>query len=356
MRYITVDTEVFAYDNVVVFKAYDTGQRTIFHNDNDGVYEYLQNHNEDIFVGANIKHYDQFILKAIANDFSPEEVKQLNDYIIEYDGNGWEYPPLKEFYFKINIFDLFDDMQQGFSLKSIEAHLGMNIEETRVDFNIDRSLTQQELEDTIKYCCFDVDATEKLFDVRENYRTNKIQLGEMSGISCERALYMTNANLTAQYLSAKPQKYDDEREYRYPDNLLKEYIPDEVFEFFNRMYDKSIPDSEYFKSHYESKIGDCEYKLGFGGIHGACRNLVLTVPEGYKIANDDVGSYYPHLMTINGYCSRCIPDPKDYEEMLERRMQAKKSGDEATNNALKLVANTTYGAMLAKWKIKKMVQ
>mgnify|MGYP002624443062 CR=1 FL=1 len=54
-------------------------------------------------------------------------------------------------------------------------------------------------------------------------------------------------------------------------------------------------------------------------------------------------------MTINGYCSRAIPNPEDYEAMLERRMQAKRSGDKATNNALKLVANTTYGAMLAKW-------
>lgn len=51
-------------------------------------------------------------------------------------------------------------------------------------------------------------------------------------------------------------------------------------------------------------------------------------------------------MTVNGYTSRNIPDPKIYEDMLERRMQAKKSGDKATANALKLIANTTYGATL----------
>ena len=54
-------------------------------------------------------------------------------------------------------------------------------------------------------------------------------------------------------------------------------------------------------------------------------------------------------MTIFGYTSRNIPNPAIYADMLEKRMQAKKSGDKATANALKLVANTTYGAMLNKY-------
>lgn len=62
--------------------------------------------------------------------------------------------------------------------------------------------------------------------------------------------------------------------------------------------------------------------------------------------NFDVKSYYPHLMTICGYTSRNIPNPQIYADMLERRMKAKASGDTSTANALKLVANTTYGAML----------
>lgn len=349
MRYVIVDTEVFAHDNLVVFKDYDTKQRTIYCNDNDGVHEYFDSHEGAIFVGANIKHYDIFILKAMYNDFSPEEIKQLNDYIIEFGGNGWEYPPLRECFFNLNIFDLFDDMQQGLGLKSIEAHLGMDIEETQVDFNLDRRLTQEEIELTIKYCSYDVDATEKLFEIRASYRDNKLTLAAMAGIAPEKALRMTNATLTAKYLSAQRKEFDDEREYVYPDNLLREYIPQGVFDYFNRIYDKSISDEELFKAKYESSIGDCSYTLGFGGIHGCLGKVILSSTEDEKLANDDVASYYPHLMTINGYCSRAIPNPEDYEAMLERRMQAKRSGDKATNNALKLVANTTYGAMLAMW-------
>jgi len=349
MRFIVVDTEVFAYDNVTVFKDLDTASRSIYHNDNDGVREYFDNNKDAIYVGANIKHYDQFILKSMACDFSPEEVKQLNDYIIKHKLNGWDYPPLKEEYFIINLCDLFDDMQQGLSLKAVEAHLGMNIEETQVDFDIDRPLTKEEIEKTIFYCSYDVDATEKWLKLRMPYIENKIALGQMAGISPKKALTMTNARLTAAYLSAVPKQHDDEREYHYPDNLRKEFIPQAVFDFFDRMHDKTISDKDLFSSKYKSSIGNCNYTLGFGGIHGDCGNAVIEETDDTLIINEDVASYYPHLMTINGYCSRSIPDPQIYADMLERRMTAKKNGDIVTANALKLVANTTYGAMLAKW-------
>ena len=54
-------------------------------------------------------------------------------------------------------------------------------------------------------------------------------------------------------------------------------------------------------------------------------------------------------MTLFGYTSRNIPNPQVYEAMLEKRMIAKKSGDTSTANALKLVANTTYGATLNRY-------
>ena len=51
-------------------------------------------------------------------------------------------------------------------------------------------------------------------------------------------------------------------------------------------------------------------------------------------------------MTLYGYTSRNIPSAETFENVLETRMQAKASGDKATANALKLVVNTTYGALL----------
>ena len=347
MRWFTYDTETFAHDFIVVFKDKETGEYAVFHNDNLGVKEFISD--EAIYCGFNTKNYDQYIIKAICAGFAPKEVKEVNDWIIA-GGQGWQCPHLNGVFFRFNNVDIMDDMQMGLSLKAIEGHLGMSIEETEVDFNLDRPLTQEELDLTVKYCIHDVDATEKVTDLRKNYLENKIYLGGLKGIEPTRALAMTNAKLTAAYLDARKEvDFNDEREYKYPSNLRREYIPQEVFDFFDRLYDKSIPDEELFKSKLNITVGGCPVTLGFGGIHGAIPFHQEEEVNGRLIRNYDVASYYPHLMVYYGYTSRNIPNPQIYAEMLEARMRAKKSGDKATANALKLVANTTYGAMLNKY-------
>ena len=342
------DCEVFAHDWLFVFKSAETGIYTIIHNDPETLQEFMQDDDDVLLCGFNNKHYDQFILKAALAEVSPEDIKELNDYIIG-GGNGWEHPLMRENRYFFNQFDVFDDCQVGLSLKAIEAHLGMDIQESEVDFNLDRALTDYEIDETVMYCVHDVDATEELYKLRKSYLKNKLFLGRAKGIPDEKALYMTNAKLTAAYLDANPQTHNDEREYNFPDNILWEYVPAEAVKFFERIQDKSIPDEELFSSKLNLMIGDCQCTLGFGGIHGAIPTYREREEGTRRIRNQDVGSYYPHLMTIEGYTSRAIPNSKIYEEMLERRMAAKKSGDKATANALKLVANTTYGAMLNRY-------
>ena len=240
-------------------------------------------------------------------------------------------------------------MQMGLSLKAIEGHLGMSVEESTVSFDIDRPLTEDEKKETLKYCIHDVDTTEKLVELRTDYLKNKINLGKMAGLDEIKAMGMTNAKLTAAMLKASPQPHNDERKYVYPDNLRKEFIPPEVFEFFDKMYDPSISDKDLFSGKLNLNIGECPVTLGYGGIHGAIPNFFWEETEDRGIWNEDVGSYYPHLCTINGYTSRNIPSPQVYEDILERRMQAKAAGDKVTANALKLVCNTTYGCLLNKY-------
>lgn len=343
MRLISYDCEVFAYDWLVTLKDKETGIYTCIWNDNEALKMALSD--DCIYVGFNSKHYDQYIIKAIAAGLIPQEVKQVNDYIIA-GGQGWQCPQLADYYFRFNNVDIRDDTQQGLSLKAIEGHLGMSVKESSVPFDIDRPLTPEEKAETEFYCKHDVDTAERLIDIRKDYLKNKINLGRLAGLDEVKAMGMTNAKLTAAMLKATKKPHDDERKYVYPDNLRKEYIPSEVFAFFDRMYDFSISDSELFKGKFNLNIGECPVTLGYGGIHGAIPNFFWEKTEDRGIWNEDVGSYYPHLCTINGYTSRNIPSPQIYEDILERRMKAKAAGDKHTANALKLVCNTTYGCLL----------
>ena len=341
------DCEVFAFDWLFVFKNKVTKEKTRIWNDNEAVKQFMEQ--EPLLAGFNNKHYDQFILRAVLSDYTPEEVKAVNDFIIVQGHEGWEHPGLRDSGIYFDQYDLMDDCQMGLSLKAIEAHLGMDIRETTVSFNIDRPLTEEEKAEVEFYCDHDVDATDELDDLRQGYLGNKLALGREKNIYPAKALYMTNAKLTAAFLDAEAKPHYDEREYVYPSKLLRQYIPPEVFGFFDRLKDMSIPNEVVFKEKLEIMVGDCPCTIAYGGIHGAIPCYKEEASETRSIRNKDVASYYPHQMTLNGYCSRNIPSPDVYAATIERRVKAKKSGDKATANALKLVLNTTYGAMLNKY-------
>lgn len=346
MRITVVDCEVFAEDNIVVFLDITTGTWSVFHNDNSGVREFMTDVPR-IFCGFNSKHYDNHILKAIACGASPELVKEISDFIITGDRSGWEHWFIRQNKFWFNSFDLADDTQIGTSLKHIEAHLGYDIEESEIDFDLDRALTEEELEQTIRYCKYDVAMTAKLLTLRKGYLDAKLNVGRSIGIEDRKALYSTNARLTATALKAQPVQRYDEREYHYPDNLDKSLIPSEVLEFFDRLHDKTIPDKELFSSKLKIMVDGAEAVIGFGGIHHAQENYVEESSGTRIIRNYDVASLYPSLMVYNGYTSRNIPSSEIFENFYHTRLKAKASGDKHTANTLKLILNTTYGASLA---------
>ena len=346
MRLVTYDCEVFAHDWIVVFKDYESKHFSVIHNDNQALLACIDE--DTVYCGFNSKGYDQYIIKAICAGFSPEEVKQVNDWIIA--GNqGWECPLLRGVRFWFNNIDIKDDVYKALSLKAIEGHLGMNIQETEVDFNLDRPLTPEELESTIFYCKHDVDATEKLMDIRKDYLRTKVNLGKRAGIPEVKALSSTNAKLTALMLNATKKEWTDGRDYVYPPNLDLSLIPRDVIEFFETIHDTSIPDEVLFKTSLETTIGDMPCKYAWGGVHGSVTGFYDESTGDHIIQNRDVSSLYPSLIEGYNYLSRNVPDPQLFYQIRRDRIQAKHNGDKQTATDLKLPLNTVSGAQENKY-------
>lgn len=341
MRLIIYDVEVFAFDWIVVFKDVESGVHTVIHNDSEALRECI--FEDGIYVGFNSKHYDQFIIKAAVCDFSPQEIKALNDFLIG-GGRGWEYAPLKEFYFRFNNVDIRDDVRLGLSLKVIEGHMGMDIQETEVSFDLDRPLTEDELRQTVYYCTHDVDATHELMKLRADYLKTKKNLGKRAGIDEAKSLAATNAKLTAMMLRAERKEWDDGREYVYPENLDTAVIPKPILDFFETIHDMSIPDDVLFKTSFEIEIGGMPCKYAWGGVHGSLTGYYEEATEDRVIQNRDVSSLYPSLIEIYNYLSRNVPDPELFYAIKRDRIQAKHNGDKQTAKDLKLPLNTVSGA------------
>lgn len=169
-----------------MFKHVEDGSYVHFWNeDADALVEFVEAHEEAMFCSYNGSHYDQWILKAIAAGCDTEQVKEINDVLIGGDPDTpiWEHPYLADTWFRINDVDLMKDTQIGTSLKSIEGHLGMSVEESEVGFDVTHRLTDEERADVLRYCTHDVDATEDLLLVRRDYLDTKLTLGERAGLS-----------------------------------------------------------------------------------------------------------------------------------------------------------------------------
>jgi DNA polymerase len=209
--------------------------------------------------------------------------------------------------------------------------MGHNIKESSVDFNINRKLTPEEIEETFGYCEHDVEETIEVFLRRKNEFDARMGLIKMFNlhISC---INQTDAQLTALVLEAHRKSYDDEFDIEFPPTLqVQKYR--KIVEWYentdNRDYSKSL----------EIEVAGVPHIFAWGGIHGA---IPQYYGEGYFV-NMDVRSYYPSLMIEYGWLSRNVSDPKKFKEIYDRRVEYKAAKDRR-QEPLKNVLNGTYGA------------
>lgn len=87
IKILFYDFEVFQEDWLVVILDSETKSKKVIINDTDEFIDFYHQHKNDIWVGFNARHYDQYIAKAIIAGFRPQ---QMNDWIIDLDRMGWE--------------------------------------------------------------------------------------------------------------------------------------------------------------------------------------------------------------------------------------------------------------------------
>ena len=320
------DFEVFAHDWLVVIINLYEKTETVIVNDKEKLENYYESHKNEIWVGYNNNHYDQYIMKAILCDFDPKEV---NDFIIKDGKQGWQFSSL---FRKITMYNYDTMFRSDRGLKALEGFMGNNIKETSVPFDIDRKLTVDEINETIKYCRHDVEQTIEVFFARKDKFDAQMGLIKMFNLPLS-DISRTLTQLSAKVLEAQRQQRDDEFNISFPDTLrINKYA--EVVEWYknpnNRDYSKSLT----------IKVAGVETQFGWGGIHSA---IPKYVGEGYFI-NMDVTSLYPSLMIRYNLHSRNIKDPQKYVDMYHTRVKFKAEKN-PLQIALKEPLNGSYGAM-----------
>ena len=326
------DFEVFKYDWLVVIIDMDTEKTHVIHNDKDALKEFFDSHSSSIWVGYNNKHYDQYILKGILLNMNP---KDINDQIIICHLDGWQISPEFSKIHMVN-YDVKQNLPgyiRNFGLKTIEGFMGSDIRETEVPFDIDRPLTEKELQQTIYYCTHDVEETIKVFMANGDtfYAMSQIVNAFPEQLTLN-DIGDTEARITAKVLGCRKVNRTDEFDFEFlPCLRLKKYKFVQDW-FADRRAEaqrlnlgakpKKVKDEWYSNQNLSAEICGISFQFGFGGVHGAPDHPVrLTRKDGagYHV---DVNNYYPSMLNAWGLVTRSATND-NYMEIYNTRKSMK---------------------------------
>ena len=317
------DFEVFKYDWLVVIRDTVTRSMSWIYNDVPQLQSFVNNHKKTIWVGYNSSHYDQWILSGILDGRNAFDTSQQ---IIVQKLSGWNMglrPVILNFDAKT---------KRDESLKQLEGHMGHNIYECDIPWDIDRPLFGNEVEEVLKYCDNDVLELMNVFMNRKEEFTSKM------GLISEFKLPLKWIGKTKVQLSSAILKANKVDRHDTFDLTLPDCIELDQYEWIRQWYMDKL--NLAYNNSLDTTVAGIPHSFAWGGLHGAIRNYAA---DGLFL-NMDVASFYPSMMIEYDFMSRNVPNPKKFEEIRDTRIKLKKKRD-PRQAVYKIVLNGSYGAM-----------
>ncbi|MDB8791466.1 hypothetical protein PN290_09690 [Romboutsia sp. 1001216sp1] len=329
-RRIIIDFEVLSKAGfwMCCMKDYKTQKEHIIINNREELLRVFNKNKESVWVGYNIRGYDQWILKSIIAGIDPCDVSYK---LVERKVSGWK---IDRNLHKIPLY-IFEISDSYRSLKELELFMGEDIRESSVSFDLDRYPTKKEIDELTSYCLHDVRMTYKVFE--QIYYKYEAQLGLIEYFNLDKDMFnKTEAQLSAYILGAKKPNYDrnDTNEFDIV-NTLKLSKYNHIKDWYENYNNRDL------KKYLRTNVYGIETDFGWGGLHSARKKY-----EGEDfIVNSDVSSFYPSIMIEYDLLSRNVKKPSKYKEIRDTRIKFKKENN-PIEKSLKLVLNSTYGACM----------
>lgn len=270
-KLIGYDFEVFSKAKwwCVTFVFYDTKEIITIINNKDELRSFYDKYRDCIFIGYNNRNYDSVIMKSI---LLGKDVFKMSDEIIYNDKKPHQ---LLRGVKNLQFYN-YDVSNKMHSLKQLEAFMGDDIRETEVSFELDRELTQEEVDLVVKYNIHDVNETLRVFDYKRETFDSKLLLIETFDLDMKH-FERTDAQLSAIILGAVKQSViPDELDFRLADCIKLDkykYVYDWYTNPRNRTTGRKL----------ETVISDNPTIFAWGGVHGAKNNIYK---EGYIVTFD----------------------------------------------------------------------
>lgn len=368
---LVFDVEVYQNYFLAVFKSLDTGKVVYFemsqiHEINRRKLKWvMQNF---IIVGFNSRAYDHVIIQAVMReDYKCRHIKLVSDDIIQGD-EPW-YKVIKNhdlLKLETNHIDIMEVAPLKGSLKVYAGRMHAKKMQD-LPYHPDRKLSSSDMDLLRNYCFKDVDDTILLYrtleqqiqlrkDMSVEYRTDlrsKSDAQVAEAVIAREMIKRTNKRPEAPEFEPGFQfKYDRPESIQPKSDMLKDLV--------------NAIDECHFELDYNGKIlmppmldglvlpiGQGDYRMGIGGLHSSEQCATHVEDDDYLIFDHDVTSYYPSIILNQGLYPKHLGEEflEIYRTIVERRIEAKKTGDKVTNESLKITINGSFGKFGNKYSI-----
>lgn len=321
-----------------------------------------------LIVGFNSNAYDMMMIRLCLEGLQPVELKGWSNQIINSDMRDWQTEQLinKEFgkkLFNINHIDLIEVCPLQASLKLY----GGRLHSTRMQdlpFDHMSELKDAEKDEVIYYCANDLDVTILLFVNLKDQLELRCKLSEEHGIDLRsksdaqiaEAVIKKEVERITGFAPQKPKiEYGKKFKFIPPEHLhfQTDYMKEKFNQILNMEFEINEKGTVVLEDlkEFDLVIGKTVYRMGKGGLHSKEKIASYRATDTMRIVDRDVESYYPRMILNSGLypetMGRVFLDV--FEVIVDRRLEAKHSGDKKTADSLKITINGTFGKLGSKY-------
>lgn len=366
---LVIDTEVYKDYFLLCAKQLSDGKVRYFEMysgaklDNKAIRAMMRRQTTISFNGLN---YDLPIISAALKGWDNAAIKRLSDKIIKSGYPSWKVCRDEQIEVPTS-WDHIDLMEVSPGRVSLKIYGGRMHAPKLQDLPIAPEDSIDPLLRSImrEYCINDLDTTEMLYRTLEKAIALRAEMSQQYGMDlrsksdaqiAETVIKSELSSLTGEQYQAP--KLADNYTFRYIDPQiitfktpqLKRVFKAIVYELFQMGTTGSVAMPMWLRNN-KIQIGNASYQMGIGGLHSCESAQFIRCAEDEMLSDWDVASYYPNIILQQRLAPKSLGAPflKVYQSIVERRLEAKKSGDKVVADTLKIAVNGSFGKLGSKY-------
>jgi len=363
-----LDCEVYTNYFLVAFKGLEQGR--IITIEVRGEDSYISDKDDDKLrsllslretFGFNSLNYDIPIIMSVLEGNTCRKIKEMSDFIIDNDMVSWQ--SLEHFGLKV------PKQFKHFDIKEVAPGVAIGLKLYGARLNSKRLqdlpyepsaiLTESEMDNVKNYCINDLETTIDLYHNIEGRielrrkMSDEYQINLLSKSDAQIAEAVMKSELKKiLHYNIKAPDLEEGTTFNYnpPDfikfeneelNSLLEFVRNHKFELDKK--GSIVLPKELEK--LEIIMGKSKYKIGIGGLHSTESKMVVKANENELLIDKDVASFYPKIILNLGIYPKHLGEQflVFYNNIVEKRLKAKKEGYELIDIFFKIVINGLFG-------------